>query len=59
MILAMNEPLTRRQLVKKLHTSRTTLYYNLKYLKDKKRVECFRVPNGKVGRPHTYWRYKQ
>jgi len=59
MTLAMNEPMTRRQLVKRLHTARTTLYYNLKYLETEGRVERFHVPNHQVGRPLTYWRYKQ
>jgi len=59
MTLAMNEAMTRKQLVKRLHTARTTIYYNLKYLEEAGRVERFTIPDGKVGRPLRWWRYKQ
>lgn len=57
--LAMDKEMTRKQLVQRLHTSRTTIYYNLKYLETEGRVERFRIHNHQVGRPKIYWRYKQ
>ncbi|MFO7795993.1 MAG: helix-turn-helix domain-containing protein [Promethearchaeati archaeon] len=49
-------PLTRRQLVNKLRTPRTTIYDNLVKLQKKKVVEKFSRNNGKRGRPKVYWK---
>lgn len=49
-------PLTRRDLVKKLDTPRTTIYDNLLKLQDKKLVVKFSRNNGKRGRPLIFWK---
>lgn len=36
--------------------SRTTLYDNLKILRDQGKVERFSKNNGRKGRPHTFWK---
>ncbi|MFW9828860.1 MAG: hypothetical protein ACFFEY_14810 [Candidatus Thorarchaeota archaeon] len=51
-------PLTRRDLVKKLETPRTTIYDNLIKLQKRKVVEKFSRNNGKRGRPLIFWRIK-
>jgi predicted ArsR family transcriptional regulator len=52
-------PLTRRQLVNKLKTPRTTIYDNLVKLQKNKVVEKFSRNNGKRGRPKVFWKIKQ
>ena len=58
LIKTLNEvgPLTRRELVKKLHTPRTTIYDNLLKLQKRKVIEKFTRNNGKRGRPLVVWR---
>jgi predicted ArsR family transcriptional regulator len=51
-------PLTRRELVKKLDTPRTTIYDNLIKLQKRKVVEKFSRNNGKRGRPLIFWKIK-
>jgi len=51
-------PLTRRDLVKKLRTPRTTIYDNLMKLQKRKLIEKFSRNNGKRGRPVVLWKFK-
>ncbi|MFX1574426.1 MAG: hypothetical protein ACFFB0_16925 [Promethearchaeota archaeon] len=51
-------PITRRELVKKLNTPRTTIYDNLVKLQKRKIIEKFTRNNGKRGRPLVFWRLK-
>ena len=51
-------PLTRRELVKKLNTPRTTIYDNLLKLQKRKVIEKFTRSNGKRGRPLVVWKLK-
>jgi len=51
-----NGPLTRRELVKKLETPRTTIYDNLIKLQKRRLVEKFTRNNGKRGRPLVLWK---
>ncbi len=52
-------PLTRRDLVKKLMTPRTTIYDNLVKLQRKKVIEKFSKNEGKKGRPKVFWKIKE
>ena len=52
-------PLTRRDLVKKLNTPRTTIYDNLIKLQKRKLVEKFSKNNGKRGAPLVFWKLKK
>ena len=58
LIKTLNEvgPLTRRELVKKLNTPRTTIYDNLLKLQKRKVIEKFTRNNGKRGRPLVLWK---
>ncbi|TFF89053.1 MAG: hypothetical protein EU548_08130 [Promethearchaeota archaeon] len=56
--LEMEGPLSRRDLVKKLETPRTTIYDNLLKLQKRKVVEKFSRNNGKRGRPRVFWKIK-
>lgn len=58
LIKTLNEggPLTRRELVKKLNTPRTTIYDNLLKLQKRKVIEKFTRNNGKRGRPLVVWK---
>ena len=60
LIKTLNEvgPLTRRELVKKLNTPRTTIYDNLLKLQKRKVIEKFTRNNGKRGRPLVVWKLK-
>jgi sugar-specific transcriptional regulator TrmB len=49
-------PLTRRELVKKTETPRTTIYDNLIKLQARKVVESFSRNNGARGRPLIFWK---
>ena len=51
-------PLTRRELVKKLETPRTTIYDNLVKLQKRKLIEKFSRNDGKRGRPLVFWKFK-
>ncbi|MFX1312712.1 MAG: hypothetical protein ACFFHD_08885 [Promethearchaeota archaeon] len=51
-------PITRRDLVKKLNTPRTTIYDNLVKLQKRKIIEKFTRNNGKRGRPLVFWKLK-
>ena len=51
-------PLTRRELVKKLETPRTTIYDNLVKLQKRKLIEKFSRIDGKRGRPLVFWKFK-
>ena len=51
-------PLTRRELVNKLNTPRTTIYDNLVKLQKRKVIEKFTRNDGKRGRPLVFWRLK-
>ncbi len=55
-LLDENGPLTRRDLVKKLETPRTTIYDNLLKLQKRKLVEKFTRTNGRRGRPLVLWK---
>ncbi len=50
-----NGPLTRRELVNKLNTPRTTIYDNLVKLLKENVIKKFSRNNGKRGRPKIYW----
>ncbi|MFW9970126.1 MAG: hypothetical protein ACFFDF_07995 [Candidatus Odinarchaeota archaeon] len=50
---------TRRDLVKKLQTPRTTIYDNLVKLQKRKLVEKFSRSNGKRGAPLVFWKLKK
>lgn len=52
-------PLTRRDLVKKLNTPRTTIYDNLVKLQKRKLVGKFSKHNGKRGAPLVFWKLKK
>ena len=52
-------PLTRRDLVKKLETPRTTIYDNLVKLQKRKLIEKFSRNDGKRGRPRVFWKFKE
>ena len=60
LIKTLNEvgPLTRRELVRKLNTPRTTIYDNLLKLQKRKVIEKFTRNNGKRGRPLVVWKLK-
>ncbi len=57
-ILQVNGPMTRRDLVSKLNSARTTIYDNLVKLQKRKVVEKFTRNNGKRGRPLVFWKIK-
>ena len=46
----------RKDIVKELNTSRTTIYDNLEKIERKRIVQRFPISNGKRGRPPVYWR---
>jgi predicted transcriptional regulator len=54
-----NGPASRKTLVKKLETPRTTIYDNLLKLQKRKIVEKSRDNNGERGRPLVYWELKK
>jgi len=54
--LEKNGPLTRKELVTKLKTARTTIYDNLFKLQKQKIIERFTRNDGKVGRPLVFWK---
>jgi len=53
--LSYGKSLTRRDLVAKINTPRTTIYDNLLKLQDKKLVKKFSINNGTRGRPVVLW----
>ncbi|MFO8019334.1 MAG: helix-turn-helix domain-containing protein [Promethearchaeia archaeon] len=57
-VLKNSGPATRKALVKKLQTPRTTIYDNLVKLQKQKLVEKFSRNNGKRGRPKVFWKLK-
>ena len=54
-VLDENGAMTRRKLVRKLETPRTTVYDNLVKLQKKNLVKKFSRNNGKRGRPKVLW----
>lgn len=52
-------PLSRRELVRKLETPRTTIYDNLLKLQKNKLIEKFSRNNGRRGRPLVFWKLKE
>ncbi|MFW5895349.1 MAG: hypothetical protein ACOCT9_01265 [archaeon] len=57
-VLKNSGPTSRKTLVKKLHTPRTTIYDNLVKLQKQKLVEKFSRNNGERGRPKVFWKLK-
>ncbi|MFX1569018.1 MAG: hypothetical protein ACFFCV_11705 [Promethearchaeota archaeon] len=51
-------PLTRRDLVKRLESPRTTIYDNLIKLQKRKLIEKFSRTDGKRGRPLVFWKLR-
>ncbi|MFX1237280.1 MAG: hypothetical protein ACFFAS_18385 [Promethearchaeota archaeon] len=57
-LLKKSGPMTRKELVDKLSTARTTIYDNLIKLQKLKQIEKFTRNNGKRGRPLVFWKLK-
>ncbi len=55
-VLKNRGPLTRKELVLKLNTPRTTIYDNLIKLQKRKMIEKFSRNDGKIGRPLVFWK---
>lgn len=55
-LLSTNGDLTRKQLCKLMDLPRTTVYDNLKILKDKNIVSKYAKNNGERGRPQIFWK---
>lgn len=49
-------PLSRKRIVEKLDTPRTTVYDNLLKLQERHIVAKFSRQNGKRGRPRVFWK---
>lgn len=58
-VLKNKGPLTRKDLVERLNTPRTTIYDNLTKLQKKRIIEKFSRNNGKIGRPLVFWKMKE
>ncbi|MFX1276817.1 MAG: hypothetical protein ACFFBP_18225 [Promethearchaeota archaeon] len=54
--LEIHGPMTRRDLVKRLHTARTTIYDNLVKLQKLKQIQKFTRNDGTRGRPLVFWK---
>lgn len=58
-VLKNSGPLTRKKLVSKLETPRTTIYDNLVKLQKQRLVEKYSRNNGNRGRPKVFWKLKE